>query len=73
MTQIAQMIAADKGVDLTGVPKLQRTQQPAPELPWWLIFLGIFIVFNIIRALIRRGGGGGPGSGLRSAAWEFRR
>lgn len=65
MTRLAQFIAADKGVELTGVPKLQRTPQSAQKLPWWLIFLGIFVVFNIIRALIRRGGGGGPGSGLR--------
>jgi uncharacterized protein len=65
MTQIAQIIAADKGVELTGVPKLQRAPQRAQKVPWWLIFLGIFIVFQIIRALIRRGGGGGPGSGLR--------
>jgi uncharacterized protein len=67
MTQIAQLIAADKGVQLTGVPN--RARAPTREsnhIPWWLIFLGIFIVFQIIRALIRRGGGGGPGSGLRS-------
>lgn len=67
MTQIAQLIAADKGVQLTGVPNRARAPaRSSPKLPWWLIFLGIFIVFQIIRALIRRGGGGGPGSGLRS-------
>jgi uncharacterized protein len=65
MTQIAQLIAASKGVQLTGLPK--QTQAPARQqkLPWWVIFLGIYIIFSIIRALIRRGGGGGPGSGLR--------
>ncbi len=65
MTQIAQLIAADKGVQLTGVPNLQRAPARGKNIPWWVIFLGIFIVFQIIRALIRRGGGGGPGSGLR--------
>ncbi len=67
MTQIAQLIAADKGVQLTGVPNRARAPtRGSNHIPWWLIFLGIFIVFQIIRALIRRGGGGGPGSGLRS-------
>ncbi len=65
MTQIAQLIAADKGVQLTGVPNRPRAPAHGMNIPWWLIFLGIFIVFQIIRALIRRGGGG-PGSGLRS-------
>ena len=66
MTQIAQLVAAAKGVQLTGVPNLARAPTRSSNIPWWLIFLGIFIVFQIIRALIRRGGGGGPGSGLRS-------
>jgi len=66
MTQIAQLIAADKGVQLTGVPNRPRAPTRAQQkLPWWLIFLGIFILFQIIRAITRRGGGG-PGSGLRS-------
>ncbi len=66
MTQIAQLVATAKGVQLTGVPNRARAPTRGTNIPWWLIFLGIFIVFNIIRALIRRGGGGGPGSGLRS-------
>ncbi len=66
MTQIAQLIAADKGVELTGVPNRPRAPARATGLPWWLIFLGIYILFLIVRAVIRRGGGGGPGSGLRS-------
>lgn len=66
MTQIAQLVAAEKGVQLTGVPNRPRAPASGKNIPWWLVFLGIFIVFQIIRALIRRGGGGGPGSGLRS-------
>ena len=64
MTQIAQLIAADKGVELTGVPNRARAPTRSSNIPWWLIFLGIFILFQIIRAISRRGGGG-PGSGLR--------
>jgi len=65
MTQIAQLIAADKGVQLTGVPNRARAPAQSQKLPWWLILLGVFIVFQIIRAISRRGGGGGPGSGIR--------
>ena len=65
MTQIAQLVAADKGVQLTGVPNRARAPDRSSNIPWWLIFLGIFILFQIIRAISRRGGGG-PGSGLRS-------
>jgi uncharacterized protein len=64
MTQIAQMIAADKGVQLTGVPNLPRA--PAGQhLPWWVPLAGFVVLFLIVRAISRRGGGG-PGSGLRS-------
>jgi uncharacterized protein len=63
-TQIAQLIASDRGVQLTGVPSLTRA--PAHTgLPWWVPLVGFGILFLIIRALSRRGGGG-PGSGLRS-------
>ncbi len=55
MTQIAQLVAADKGVQLTGVPNRARAPDRSSNIPWWLIFLGIFIVFQIVRALIRRG------------------
>jgi uncharacterized protein len=64
MTQIAQLIAADKGVQLTGVPNRARAPAQSQKLPWWLILLGVFILFQIIRAISRRGGGG-PGSGIR--------
>ncbi len=65
MTQIAQLIAADKGVQLTGVPNRPRAPARGNSFPWWVVFLAIFVLFSIIRALIRRGGGGGPRSGLR--------
>ena len=63
-TQLAQMIAASKGVQLNGIPN--RAPAPArPKVPWWAVLLGIYLIFWIIRALVRRGGGGGPGSGIR--------
>lgn len=65
MTQIAQLVAADKGVQLTGVPNRPRAPATSQKIPWWLVFLGIYILFAIIRAIVRRGGGG-PRSGLRS-------
>ena len=66
MTQIAQLVAADKGVELTGVPNRARPPTRMPSrVPWWLVFVGIYIVFAMIRAIIRRGGGGSR-SGLRS-------
>lgn len=63
-TRIAQLIAADKGVQLNGVPANQP-RAPAMQVPWWAPWLIIVIVFAIIRAIIRavRGGGRGPRSG----------
>ena len=55
-----------EGVELTGVPNRARSPaRAAQKLPVVADILGIFIVFQSFRALIRRGGGG-PGSGLRS-------
>jgi uncharacterized protein len=67
MTQIAQLIAADKGVQLTGVPNRARAPADNQKLPWWVPLAGFAVLFIIIRILSRRGGG--PGSGLRSRGW----
>lgn len=66
--QLAQLIAADKGVQLTGLPK-RSAPQPArgSGLPWWLIllfFVGIPWLFNALR---RRGGP--PGLGGRRGGY----
>ncbi len=63
-TRLAQLIAADKGVQLNGVPT-NPARAPALQIPWWAPWLIIVIVFVIIRAIVRavRGGGRGPGSG----------
>lgn len=61
VSQVAQLIADAKGVQLTGLP--QRQAMPGHQgLPWWVPLLGIFVIFWIIRAFVRRGGG--PGSGI---------
>jgi len=60
-TGVAQFIAADAGVQLTGIPK--RTARPqTKEAPWWLAWVIMGGIFLLIRALSRagRGGKGGP-------------
>jgi uncharacterized protein len=61
---VAQYIAADAGVTLTGLP--QRGQRPPThEAPWWLPFVLFFGFFLLVRALARGGRNrrGPPGSG----------
>jgi uncharacterized protein len=68
-TRLAQLIAADKGVQLNGVPA-NKPRAPSSGTPWWIPWLVIAIIFLIIRVLSRsgRGGrGGGGGSGGSSA------
>jgi len=62
-TSIAQYIAADAGVQLTGLP--QRQPRPATrEAPWWLPFVLFGGFFLLISALSRAGRGGrGPRAG----------
>jgi len=62
-TGVAQFIAADAGVQLTGVPQ-RSARPPTKEAPWWLPWVIIGGIFLIIRALARAGRSGrGPGSG----------
>lgn len=67
-TRIAQLIAADKGVQLNGVPANQP-RAPSSGTPWWIPWLVIGVIFFIIRALARsaRGGRGGGSRGGGSA------
>ncbi len=60
--RIAQLIAADKGVQLNGMAANEPTA-PARQTPWWVPLLIIGIIFFIIRALVRTARGGGPRSG----------
>src|SRR5271169_406543 len=66
----AQFIAADAGVQLTGIPQ-RSARPPTKETPWWLAWLIFGGIFLLIRALSRAGrsgrgprGGGGMGSAL---------
>jgi uncharacterized protein len=63
-TRMAQLIAADKGVQLNGVPAMQA-RPPASDTPWWIPVLVIVVIFLIVRAISRssRGSGRGPRSG----------
>jgi uncharacterized protein len=63
-TRVAQLIAADKGVQLNGVPASQPSA-PAGETSWWIPLLIIVIIFVVVRVLSRsvRGNGRGPRSG----------
>jgi uncharacterized protein len=63
-TRLAQLIAADKGVQLNGVPA-NAPSMPASQTPWWIPWLIIVIVFVVIRAVLRaaRGRGRGPRAG----------
>ena len=49
-TRLAQLIAADKGVQLNGIPA-NRPRAPASATPWWLVLLIVGIVFLVIRAI----------------------
>jgi uncharacterized protein len=64
VTGVAQFIAADAGVQLTGVPQ-RAARPPTHEAPWWLPFVLFGGFFLLIRALSRAGrrGGGPPASG----------
>jgi uncharacterized protein len=61
-TGIAQLIAADKGVQLNGIPTT-AARPPTSKTPWWIPWLIIVIVFLVIRAFSRSSGGSGRGSG----------
>jgi uncharacterized protein len=64
---VSQFIAADAGVQLTGIPQ-RMARSPSKETPWWLPFLIIGGIFLIIRALSRAGRGGGSGPGGRGGS-----
>jgi uncharacterized protein len=67
-TRVAQLIAADKGVQLNGVPA-SKPSAPAGETSWWIPLLIIVVIFVVVRAISRstRGSGRGPRSGGGSA------
>jgi uncharacterized protein len=67
VNQIAQMIAADRGITLNGTVA-RRAQPENSGIPFWAILLVIFGVFIVLKLIarasrnnIRGGRGGGPG------------
>jgi uncharacterized protein len=69
-TQVAQLIAADKGVTLDGIPQRRQTSDSGGGFPWWLFPLG-FVIFWIIIRSIGRGGRGGRGGGRGVPLWPL--
>jgi len=66
--QSAQLIAADRGVTLTGLPKYQPRANPDVGIGLVkLIFFIIVVIFFLIRAA--RGGGGPRGGGVGGLWW----
>ncbi|MGH9742971.1 MAG: TPM domain-containing protein, partial [Candidatus Acidiferrum sp.] len=66
--QVANYIATDRKVTLTTTPPAQPLRRPSNNsapFPFWPIFLLIFFVFHIIRAIFRSATGrrGGPRGG----------
>jgi len=61
-TGIAQFIAADAGVQLSGIPQ-RAARPPTKDAPWWLAWVIIGGIFLLIRAVARSGRGGGRGTG----------
>jgi uncharacterized protein len=71
-TRTAQLIAADSGVQLNGIPNRQA-RPPTKGSPWWLPFLIPVGIFLLLRWLLRAGRGGsgrrGPPSGGSMLPW----
>ena len=63
--RVADVIAADKGVTLTGSPVPRSDSESTPHIPPFLIFIVIFVIYSIIRSLIAASRGGPRGLGPR--------
>ena len=63
--RIADVIAADKGVTLSGEPLPRRGAGANPHIPPFVIFIIIFVIYSIIRGLIAASRGGPRGLGPR--------
>jgi len=63
--QVAQLIAADRGVTITGLPRYQPRAVASDDhsISPFAIFILLGIGFAVLSALSRAGRGGGPGAG----------
>jgi uncharacterized protein len=60
-TEVARLIASDKGVTLNGISQRRQTSGSEGAFPWWVLLIGFAIFWFIIRAVSRSGRGGGRG------------
>jgi len=71
--QLAKYVADDRGVSLSGAPPaapVRRREDNSTSFPLWPIFVLIFFVIHIIRAVARgTSGRGGRGSGSGGGWW----
>jgi uncharacterized protein len=69
--RVADVIAADKGVTLSGAALPRAAADANPHIPPFLIFLIIFVVYSIIHGIIvsRRGGPRGLGPRGGGGGW----
>jgi uncharacterized protein len=71
-TRVAQLIAADKGLQLNGV-SANQPRAPAGEASWWIPVVVVVIIFAVVRAISRSARGGrGPrsrGGGGSALPW----
>ena len=70
-TGVAQFIAADAGVQLTGIPQ-RAARPPTHEAPWWLPFVLFGGFFLLIRALVARRTWRAADHGVVAAEWAAR-
>ena len=59
----AELIAADRNVQLTGAPAPAVSQQPDQSFPWWALPLGIFLFVTFLRMI------GGASRRARHRSW----
>jgi|SRR5689334_7787720 len=60
----ADLIAADRNVQLTGAPVPVSRQEPNQSFPWWALPFGIFLIVMFLRML-----GGASRRGRRRSWW----
>jgi uncharacterized protein len=70
--RVADVIAADKGVTLSGSPLPTREEKErSPHIPPIAIFIVIFVIYALIRNAAGRGGRGGFGGGSGWWIWPL--
>jgi uncharacterized protein len=63
--RVADVIASDKGVTLSGASPQRSGRESSPHIPPFVIFLVIFIIYSIIHGIVVASRGGPRGLGPR--------